>query len=1220
MNSSLSFLAALAWFVFISALGADEKFDFHQSESPRKPAPEWLRIIDQGTRDARFKGYFTPEGIKLEIVADFPAVRNPVGMTFALDGTPYVLEWTPDAGTSLPEYTETITYKDGSKRGVATMKKRVKDLVKVLVFNKEKGVYDQSKIIWEDELPSSILLHDGWLYLSGRGTVRRYRRSKPDGPYDVKETIAQGFCGFHHHQVSGMTIGNDGWLYISAGDDDNVVEGSDGSRATVLRTGAIFRCRPDGSNMNVWSIGYRNPYRDVAFDASFNMFHADNDNEDGSKFQGCRLMHVADVTDFGWRLHQGARCCQPDTVRGAVFGELPGKMPPLLKTGRGAPAGLMIYNESYFPEPYRGLLYYPDVYRKLIRAYKVQPAGSTFEVVEEFELMKCDDPLFRPCQMVAGPDGAMYIVDWRTNSGGAGQLWGDGQHGRIWRLTWAGTAKEPALGTRPIDSWEKLTGRSTERLAETLKGPDFSDRLVAQRELVKRKERKLLLKVLAGDEQPLCARIAALGGLESMWNDEVETAFVQALQHEEPDIRRLAADALARNTKKGNGKVHEALLAVLADPNLAVRRSVILAMGQVGGPGAYDNIASSFQFDDGKDAYLTDAFVRAFERGGKDGLERLLALADSGDPKLIDRVAEVYQGMRCREAAELLPALLKSPHLNATQRANLLRSYANYLLLPPISFEPVIEFLARNAGDDREIRLAGVEVLTSGLPVNAPAVEPLFLKFLDDDDPRMRMAVIDGIAQLRLAKTAPRLVKLLGEPSRPTAEHIGVVRALGLLGDKSTSAVLQELLDKKENSVNLKLRMEAFRSLANLDADAAQGTARKLLEDKDSATQIEAVRVLGARPEGARLVAQMLLDGKLPRELLQAVSEVLARHAGKDAEAAALLARVLKGGLVIANDKASREKMREQVQSKGNADRGRALYLDGKLLACSNCHRMEGVGGNVGPDLTRLWDTQTLDKLIESIVEPSKEIKEGFQAYTATTKKGLTFTGLKITQTTDEVVLREASGKDIHIATRDLEELTASKKSLMPDNVISQLNYNQFLDLLAFLTSRSAQESLRGLVLDCFVLGPFEDELKASQPAEIKPSPDAKYKGQKPNETLLWQPAQAASNGLLDLRSIFPKENVSAYVLTYVHSPKKQKVSLLLGAGGSVRVWLNDQLVHEQPKPRRAWPDEDRVEFALDEGWNSLLVKVHGSAAEHSLYLRFSAGEGLRIARRPQER
>src|SRR6202008_4489833 len=135
---------------------------------------------------------------------------------------------------------------------------------------------------------------------------------------------------------------------------------------------------------HAYALGFRNPYRDVAFDIAGNLFHVDNDNEDGSRFQGCRLMHIPEGADFGWRLFLGARCCRPDPVRGAAFGELPGKVPAMLKTGRGAPAGLLIYNDLQLPEAYRGLLYYPDVFRKLVRAYKVYPEGSTFQVAEEF--------------------------------------------------------------------------------------------------------------------------------------------------------------------------------------------------------------------------------------------------------------------------------------------------------------------------------------------------------------------------------------------------------------------------------------------------------------------------------------------------------------------------------------------------------------------------------------------------------------------------------------------------------------------------------------------------------------------------------------------------------------------------------------------------------------------------------------------------------------------
>src|SRR5262249_60590623 len=116
--------------------------------------------------------------------------------------------------------------------------------------------------------------------------------------------------------------------------------------------------------------------------------------------------------------------------------------------------------------------------------------------------------------------------------------------------------------------------------------------------------------------------------------------------------------------------------------------------------------------------------------------------------------------------------------------------------------------------------------------------------------------------------------------------------------------------------------------------------------------------------------------------------------------------------------------------------------------------RLEGIGGNVGPDLTRVWETHSLEKVMESMIDPSKEIKEGYQAYQLTTKKGLTYTGLKIAQNAAGVTLKDSTGKELHSAAADIEEFEPSKQSLMPDNVISQLTFEQFIDLVAFLRDR----------------------------------------------------------------------------------------------------------------------------------------------------------------------
>jgi putative heme-binding domain-containing protein len=118
------------------------------------------------------------------------------------------------------------------------------------------------------------------------------------------------------------------------------------------------------------------------------------------------------------------------------------------------------------------------------------------------------------------------------------------------------------------------------------------------------------------------------------------------------------------------------------------------------------------------------------------------------------------------------------------------------------------------------------------------------------------------------------------------------------------------------------------------------------------------------------------------------------------------------------------------------------------------------VGAEVGPDLTGLWDSQSVDKLVEAVVEPSKEIKTGYQAFRVKTVKGLVFTGLLRSQTKEAIVLRDSTGANYRIAMKDVDSLTAMKTSLMPADVIKVLTFDQFIDLLAFLKNRKVQESL----------------------------------------------------------------------------------------------------------------------------------------------------------------
>jgi len=287
-----------------------------------------------------------------------------------------------------------------------------------------------------------------------------------------------------------------------------------------------------------------------------------------------------------------------------------------------------------------------------------------------------------------------------------------------------------------------------------------------------------------------------------------------------------------------------------------------------------------------------------------------------------------------------------------------------------------------------------------------------------------------------------------------------------------------------------------------------------------------------------------------------------------------------------------------------------------------SCHQLEGVGGNVGPDLTRVWDTHSVDKVMEAILEPSKEIKEGYQNYVATTTGGQIHTGLRISQTPEAVVIREANGKEVRIAAKDLDTLVVSKKSLMPDDVVKHLTFGQFLDLVAFLKDRKAQEALRGLALEYWVVGPFSPDLRKPAAPEANPKLEVQYEPDQgvglAGKKLSWQTQQTDSLGYLDLPAVLGKHKGAMFAQSFVYSSVAQDITLLPGNSGKLRIWVNGKQVLEAFGKSGIQAETLGLAVRLNPGWNSVLVRATQGDGP-GLYLRF-AGTGLRLSLRPEQK
>ena len=143
-----------------------------------------------------------------------------------------------------------------------------------------------------------------------------------------------------------------------------------------------------------------------------------------------------------------------------------------------------------------------------------------------------------------------------------------------------------------------------------------------------------------------------------------------------------------------------------------------------------------------------------------------------------------------------------------------------------------------------------------------------------------------------------------------------------------------------------------------------------------------------------------------------------------------------------------------QPYIKGDAAAGRKLFFDEKSkVQCAKCHTVNREGGRVGPTLDRIANRRAPEYIMESILEPSKDIDPDYEAVQVVTAKGTLITGLRVNESNFDIQLREENGRFHSFLKRELDSVTVLKKSLMPDNVAEMLTVKELHDLFAFLMS-----------------------------------------------------------------------------------------------------------------------------------------------------------------------
>ncbi len=137
----------------------------------------------------------------------------------------------------------------------------------------------------------------------------------------------------------------------------------------------------------------------------------------------------------------------------------------------------------------------------------------------------------------------------------------------------------------------------------------------------------------------------------------------------------------------------------------------------------------------------------------------------------------------------------------------------------------------------------------------------------------------------------------------------------------------------------------------------------------------------------------------------------------------------------------------------GDPAKGKELFEEPKRTQCAVCHKIGTVGGDVGPDLSSIGGKFDRPHLIESLLEPSRQIVEGYRTTTLVTNDGLSHSGIVKERSDTQIELLDANAKKHTIVRSEIDEESISSVSLMPESLAKNLTTQEFTDLIAYLES-----------------------------------------------------------------------------------------------------------------------------------------------------------------------
>ena len=284
--------------------------------------------------------------------------------------------------------------------------------------------------------------------------------------------------------------------------------------------------------------------------------------------------------------------------------------------------------------------------------------------------------------------------------------------------------------------------------------------------------------------------------------------------------------------------------------------------------------------------------------------------------------------------------------------------------------------------------------------------------------------------------------------------RVAAIEAVARLEGADTVRMLLRLID---SDGEFKVRAAAVRGLAALDTAAA---AKQMIDLLGQATSEENMRAL-VEPflskKGDRAVlAAALGNGKLSADAARTALAIVRSVPGGDQELvkAITAAGNLGGPRLFSPTEISQ--ILDDAGKIGDPHRGEEVYRRADMQ-CLKCHAIGGAGGQVGPDLISLGASAQPDYILESLIEPSKKIKENYNAMLVIDDDGRQYAGIRMLRSGRELILRDAEDRQVVIISAKIESEEDSPTSLMPTGLVDTLTHRELVDLVKFLSELGKQ-------------------------------------------------------------------------------------------------------------------------------------------------------------------